>query len=404
MFNKALIFFITALCLLPVSSAYAVVVEAEGQAIIMNKDIVSAREAAIRDASQQASMQAAVYISSSQVVRDGILEIDNMQISTLGQVSEIEVINEKIIGSTLHLRIKANVHIDEGCSNGNNNQYKKTIALAAFPLIAPAQASLGGFHNISSELPSMIGQHFNKTGGAVALDAGRINLHPNPIQASTSQLDDGTLTSMLSTIGQLDVNYVISGVIRDISMIDPRTHAETDYFLDLYNKLDYKSKRHLRNFEIDLFIHDGFSGHLVAQKHYQTAGLWNLDRTISTGFSTGQFTKQDYGQKVTALLGKITKELTTELKCEPFAIRITRVNDRTVWINAGKQQGLKRGDKLTIYRRSTFFTPQMQAKTELTNTQQTLTIENVQAGIASGQLSTAAASNNIRTGDLAIAR
>ena len=110
----------------------------------MNKDIVSAREAAIRDASQQASMQAAVYISSSQVVRDGILAIDNMQISTLGQVSDIEVVSEKIMGSTLHVRIKANVNIDEGCSNGNNNQYKKTIALAGFPLIKPSQASLGG--------------------------------------------------------------------------------------------------------------------------------------------------------------------------------------------------------------------------------------------------------------------
>ena len=250
----------------------------------------------------------------------------------------------------------------------------------------------------------MLGQSFNSSGSAIALDAGRINLHPNPIQASTSQLDDGTLTSMLSTIGQLDVNYVISGVIRDISMIDPRTHAETDYFLDLYNKLDYKSKRHLRNFEIDLFIHDGFSGHLISQKHYQTMGLWNLDRTISTGFATGQFTKQDYGQKVKTLISKISKELTTDLQCEPFTARITRINDRTVWVNAGKQQGLKRGDKLTIYRRSTFFTPQMHAKTELTNTQQTLIIDDVQAGIASGNLSSAAASNNIRTGDLAIAR
>lgn len=404
MFNKALTFFIATLFWLTSTAAFAVVVEAEGVAIIMNKDIASAREAAIRDASQQASMQAAVYISSSQVVRDGILAIDNMQISTLGQVSDIEVVSEKIIGSTLHVRIKANVLIDEGCSNGNNNQYKKTIALAGFPLIKPSQASLGGLHNISSELPTMLGQSFNSSGNAIALDAGRINLHPNPIQASTSQLDDGTLTSMLSTIGQLDVNYVISGVIRDISMIDPRTHAETDYFLDLYNKLDYKSKRHLRNFEIDLFIHDGFSGHLVSQKHYQTMGLWNLDRTISTGFATGQFAKQDYGQKVKALISKISKELTTDLKCEPFTARITRINDRTVWINAGKQQGLKRGDKLTIYRRSTFFTPQMHAKTELTNTQLTLIIDNVQAGIASGNLSSAAASDNIRTGDLAIAR
>jgi hypothetical protein len=404
MFNKTLNFLIVSLLLSLTTQAQAVTVEAEGQAIIANKDITSAREAAIRDASQQASMQAAVYVSSSQVVRDGILEIDNMQISTLGQVSNIEIVEEKIIGTTLYVRIKANVDIDEGCSNGSSNHYKKTIAVAAFPLQQLSQANLGGLHNISSALPAQLSQRFNSKGQTISYNAGLINLYPNPSQASTSQLSDGKLTSMLNTIGQLDVNYVVSGVIRDIAMVDPRTHAEDNYFMDLYNKLDFKSKRHLRNFEIDLFIHDGFSGHLISQKHYQTAGLWSLDRTISTGFATPGFTKQDYGKKVRALEDTIASEIATELRCEPFTTRITQVEDRTIWINAGKQQGLKRGDKLTVYRTSTVFTPQMMANTQLTNTQQTLVIDDVQMGFASGHINASAESHNIRPGDLAIAR
>lgn len=404
MFNKTLKFCITTCLLLLSANSLAVIVEAEGQAIIANRDITSAREAAIRDASQQASMQAAVYVSSSQVVRDGVLEIDNMQISTLGQVSDIEIVDEKIIGSILHIRIKANVNIDEGCSNGASNRYIKRVAMTAFPLSVRKQANLGGLHNISSELAAQLTQELNIRGDITALNAGKVSLFANPDQASTSQLDDGTLTSMLNTIGQLDVNYVVSGVIRDISMIDPRTHAEQNHFIDLYNQLDYKSKKHLRNFEIDLFIYDGFSGHLLNQKHYQTAGLWNLDRTISTGFSTAGFAKQDYGKKVKALQKIIVSELTNELRCESFTTRITRIEDKTIWINAGKQQGIKRGDKLTIYRRSTFFTPQMQANTQLSNTQQTLIIDDVQLGFASGHIGSAAASYNIRTGDLAIAK
>ncbi|WP_067866194.1 flagellar assembly protein T N-terminal domain-containing protein [Neptuniibacter marinus] len=404
MFNKTLNFLIVSLFLSLTSIAQAVVIEAEGQAIIANKNITAAREAAIRDASQQASMQAAVYVSSSQVVRDGILEIDNMQISSLGQVSNIEILDEKIIGSTLHIRIKANVDIDEGCSNGSSNNYKKTIAFAAFPLQQLSQANLGGLHNVSSELPAQLSQRFNSTAQTITYNAGLINLYPNPSQASSSQLDSGKLTSMLSTIGQLDVNYVISGVIRDISMVDPRTHAENNYFMDLYNRLDFKSKRHLRNFEIDLFIHDGFSGQLVSQKHYQTAGLWSLDHTITTGFATPGFIKQDYGQKVRALEDKIAAEISAELRCEPFSTRITQVEDRTIWINAGKQHGLKRGDKLTIYRSSTIFTPQMNSNTQLTNTQQTLIIDDVQMGFASGHINASAETYNIRAGDLAIAR
>lgn len=397
------IFGILILLALPFS-VQAVVIEAEGQALIVNKDISSAREAAIRDASQQASMQAAVYVSSSQVVRDGILEIDNMQLSTLGQVSNIDILDEKVIGQSLFIRIRADVLIDEGCKNGISNTYAKSVALTAFPLTQASQANLGGLYNISSELPGLLTQHLNQKGAMVAFNAGNISLYSNTDRAATAQLDDGMLTSTLHTAGQLQVNYLISGVIRDMSMIDPRTHAENNFFIDLYNRLDYKSRKHLRNFEFDLFIHDGFSGHLISQKHYQTAGLWNLDRTINTGFNTASFKKQDYGQKVNLLLQEVISDLETTLQCEPFTARITRTDDRNIWIGAGKQQGIKRGDKLTIYRKSTFYTPDMKASTELSNTRQTLVIDDVQMSGASGHISGNTSSHNIRPGDLAIAR
>ncbi|WP_415885845.1 flagellar assembly protein T N-terminal domain-containing protein [Neptuniibacter sp. QD37_6] len=403
MFNLAQKLVLACLLLLPVS-VQAVIVEAEGQANIANKDISSAREAAIRDASQQASMQAAVYVSSSQVVRDGILEIDNMQISTLGQVSNIEIVDEKVIGNTLFVRIRADVLVDQGCYNGVSNSYTKSIAIAAFPLLKLKHANLGGLSSVSSDFPAQIAQLMNKYNNFIAHNAGRLNLYIHPSLAPTNQLDYGALSSMQQTAGQLNVNYIVSGVIRDMSMMDPRTHAEKNYVIDLYNQLDYKSKKHLRNFEIDLYIHDGLTGHLVHQKHYQTAGFWNLDRTIKTGFNTASFFKQDFGQKVQELQQTILKDLQTELHCEPFTTLINHIEDRTIWINSGKQQGLKRGDKLTIYRKSTYYSPNMEATTQLINTKQTLVIDDVQMGSASGYISSAAASFNIRPGDLAIAR
>jgi hypothetical protein len=97
MFNYLVrIIFIPLLLASVSATAHAVVIEAEGMAVVVNKDLKSAREAAIKDASQQASMHAAVYVSSNQVVRDGILEIDNMQISTLGRVSNIDVTLKQI--------------------------------------------------------------------------------------------------------------------------------------------------------------------------------------------------------------------------------------------------------------------------------------------------------------------
>ena len=400
MFNRLVRnLFILSMMLFAVS-AQAVVIEAEGQAIIIKGDLKSAREAAIKDASQQASMHAAVYISSNQVVRDGILEIDNMQISTLGRVSNIEILDEKIINNILHIRIKADVLIDTGCENGVTNSYIKSIAVAAFPMVDMNQARIGNLHDAPVAFATELTQRINSKDKLTGYNASRVNLYPDPSLAATSTLSDGALTSMLGNINRMEVNYVISGVIRDMSMVDPRTHAEDNYFIDLYNRMDYLSKKHLRSFSVDLFVHDGFTGQLLMQENYMTAGLWNLDPTIKTGFTGAGFYKQDYGQKVSKLQQKIAKDLAEKLQCEPFTARINRVEDSNVWISAGSAQGLKRGDKLTIYRRSTFFTPDMRAQTQLNNTRQSITIEDAQGAFASGRLNGTVQQYNIRPGDL----
>lgn len=400
MFNRLVRnLFILSMMLFAVS-AQAVVIEAEGQAIIIKGDLKSAREAAIKDASQQASMHAAVYISSNQVVRDGILEIDNMQISTLGRVSNIEILDEKIINNILHIRIKADVLIDTGCENGVTNSYIKSIAVAAFPMVDMNQARIGNLHDAPVAFATELTQRINSKDKLTGYNASRVNLYPDPSLAATSTLSDGALTSMLGNINRMEVNYVISGVIRDMSMVDPRTHAEDNYFIDLYNRMDYLSKKHLRSFSVDIFVHDGFTGQLLMQENYMTAGLWNLDPTIKTGFTGAGFYKQDYGQKVSELQQKIAKDLAEKLQCEPFTARINRVEDSNVWISAGSAQGLKRGDKLTIYRRSTFFTPDMRAQTQLNNTRQSITIEDAQGAFASGRLNGTVQQYNIRPGDL----
>ncbi|MCP4596019.1 MAG: hypothetical protein GY843_06020 [Neptuniibacter sp.] len=406
MFNSLFRTSLIAILLFFTGYVQATVVEAEGRAIIENNDLAAAREAAILDATQQASMHAAVFISSNQVVRDGILEIDNMEISTLGQVSNIQVLDEKVIGNILHVRIIADVLIDTGCKNGVTNKYVKSLALAAFPLENLGQAKLGNLHDAPLAFPRQLTQLFNQSKTLTALNAGRINFYPDPSLAATSQLSDGALSSMLSNIKKMDVNYVVSGVIKDMSIVDPSTYNEDNYFVDLYNRSKYLNQKPLRNlraFTIDLFVHDGFSGNLVMQKSYQTAGLWDLDPSIKTGFSSTSFAQEDYGQKIQELQQQIVNDLTENLLCEPFTARITNSQDKTIWISAGSAQGVKIGDKLTVYRRSTFYTPDMRPQTQLMNTQQTLVIKDVQNSFASGQIKGAVEQFNIRPGDLVIA-
>lgn len=381
--------------------AYATTVEATGQAFIYNSDLGKAREQAINDAKQQASLQAAAYISSTQQLEDGILEIDNMRISTLSSLSNIEILEEKLLDNKLHVRIRADIDTKTTCSNGNSgNSFRKTLAIAAFPLEHTTQANLGNIRDVESSLALQLTSRLNTFDGISALNAGNLLLHKQLGTATSRQLDDGTLTTMMAYTQQLDSQFIVSGIIRDVSMLDPGVSNEKNWLIDTYNKLDYKSKKHLRNFSVDLFIHDGYSGTLLEQKQYTTQGRWNLAPTEKTGFATPAFFSTDYGQNVKKLLDEISQDLSKSLRCLPFSARITRTEESSLWINAGKESGLKRGDKLTVYRKTMFYNQTSQTTTELINTRLTMTVDDVQATTVKGHINGSTAQHNIQPDDI----
>jgi hypothetical protein len=389
------------LLLLSHTVSAATTVEAIGQAIVRKNDMGKAREEAIADAKQQASLQAAAFISSTQQIENGILEIDNMRISTLSSISNVEILEETMRGNTLHVHIRADVNIEEACENGNTgNSFRKNVAIAAFPMQYPAQGNLGGLKNIESIISAQISARLNKQPNIFALNAGNLRVHQDLNTAASRQLDDGTLTTMMDNTQQLDTQYIVSGVIRDLSMLSPNIVQEKNWLVDTYNRLDYKSDKHLRHFSVEIFIYDGFSGTLLEQMSYETQGMWNLQGNTRTGFATPAFLQTDYGQKVDQLLNNAAYDLSQSLRCLPFSARITRVEDSQIWINAGKSSGLRRGDRLTIYRKNMFYNPTGNSTTELINTRLSLTINDVQPTSASGSINVSASQENIQPDDI----
>ncbi|WP_296058821.1 flagella assembly protein FlgT [uncultured Amphritea sp.] len=385
-------------------SLHAVTMEAEGRALIFDKDIDSARQAAIKNATQQASLQASAIVSSTQSINQGVLSIDNMQVSTLGMVSHIEILDEKIQGRMLWVKVRADIDFEEGCAAGvSGHGYQKSVAVSAFPLLYPQQASLGSLSNIQTELSNILSNRINQTSNLRALNAGMLNVLETAATAPTRQLSAGALTTVLDYTRQLDVQYIVSGVIRDMTMydssvIDPNRNILTD----LYNRLDYRSKRHLRTLVLDLYIHDGFSGALLFSKQYATAGRWNLEPEARPGFASAEFWRQDYGKQTRELLNQIAADLNDELRCMPFSARITKSEDNLLWFNAGALAGIKAGDKLTIYRKSNFFTDDMRSHVQLTNTRKTLTVTEVQPMFAIGRLAEDGTIFNIQPDDVVI--
>lgn len=376
-------------------------VEATGQALIQNNNLGAAREHAITDAKQQASLQAAAFISSTQQVDNGILEIDNMRVSTSGAIRNVEILEEKLLGNKLFVRIRAEVDVQLACPNGNSgNSFRKSVAVTAFSLQFPSQASLGGFQTISSSLASELTNRLRKHQGITALNAGNVTLFNNLDTASTHQLPHGALSNVVMHSQTLDTQYVISGIVRDLSMQNPEVINETNWLVDLYNRQDFKSDKHLRNFAVDIYIHDGFSGNLISQKNYTTQGMWLFKLTEKPGFATPAFNQSDYGQKIHKLFDQVDYDLSKEFRCLPFSARITQTQGNLLWINAGRTTGIKRGDKLSVYRKSMLYNPDGSTTTELINTRLSLIIDNVQAHSSKGRLNSSAAENNIQPDDL----
>ncbi len=385
-------------------SLQAVTMEAEGQALIFNKDIDSARQAAIKNATQQASLQASAIVSSTQSVSQGVLSIDNMQVSTLGMVSNIEVLDEKIQGRMLWVKVRANIDFEKGCAAGvSGHGYQKSVAIAAFPLLYPQQANLGYLSNIQTELSHILSNKINQTSNLRSLNASMLNVLDAPASAPTRQLSAGALTTVLDYTRQLDVQYIVSGVIRDMSMYDSSViDPNRNILVDFYNRMDYRSKRHLRTLVLDLYVHDGFSGALLMSKQYATAGRWNLEPEARPGFASAEFWRQDYGQKTRAMLNQIASDLNNELRCMPFSARITKSEDNLIWFNAGALAGIKVGDKLTVYRKSNFFSDDMRSHVQLANTQKTITVTEVQPMFSVGRLGEDGALYNIQPDDVVI--
>lgn len=391
--------FVVLLCITLPAHAY-LTVEAEGSARIINGDLISARQSAIAQAAEAAAMRSGSYVSTTSVLNQGRIDIDNVRLSAVGRVSGIQVINERIIDNMLLLRIRATLDMEEGCSNEIDElAYKRKVAFAAFPLMHPAQANTGNLHNLPRQLPDLLAQQLLQQPGFETLLTTRLNIHPDLNNAPTQTLDTFALSNHQSNTELTDAQYIVSGVIRDLRPLNPAGAREPNLFQDTYYRLNKNHQHHQRIFSFDVFIHDAISGGLIFQQSYNITGIWNSRKT-QMDFASQAFWELDYGQKVANLLRQASLDIRDQLRCEPFSARIIQTDAQRIWINAGQLSGLKPGDRLSIFRRNIHYDVFNQAQSEFLNTGVTLTLDQVHPTRASGTIHQHSGDLNIQRDDI----
>jgi hypothetical protein len=386
------------------SSAVALSIEAEGSALIYNKDMTSARHQALRNASQQALLQAGAHISSAQSVDQGIIRIDNLRIRTLGNLTNVRILDERVKGDRFWLRIRAEVDTEQGCALGDaHSRYTKSAAIAAFSLLHRPQAALGDLYSIEQQLPKALVSSLNADGMLRAMNASQLVVNPAPQTAAAYQQPQGPISEALQNFSELDVQFIISGVVRDLSPYDPSRHDEQDSLKVLYDKLDFRGRQHLRNFALDVFIHDGFSGSLLFSRSYRTAGFWDADDNQRLGFFTPAFLKTDYGQQVRDLIGQVSREINQQLQCEPFRARIIATEQNRLTFNAGSVVGIQPGDQFRVFRKSVFYDTLDQPQVKLQDAQTSVVVNEVQPRFSIANMASDAVELNIQQDDVLMA-
>lgn len=376
-------------------------VEATGRAEIVYGDEHSARVRAMRDAIRNASMQVSSRVRSAQTVQDGRLTVDHLRVHSAAQVTQVEVLSERVHQGELELNIQARVSENHMCSNHVVNDFAKSAAVTGFPLVDPTQATIGHLGSVDRLMAAQLVNAMNTDSRLRALDASHLALYSSVSSAPTQMTARNTLTRAIDTAQDLGVQFVISGVIRDLGMEEVTREVRDDEGLLAHFGVGRTTNQ--RHLVLDVYVHDGYSGELVFQSRYAAKGLWDFRSNERVGFGTPAFFSSDFGEQTRHLIQRIVRDLQETVQCQPFMASIAQVSGQRLYIDMGAESGLRPGDDLSVYRTSTFFDRQQMAYQELTDTQLVARVVQVQPNFAIAELPIRAERLNLQPDDLVIA-
>jgi hypothetical protein len=302
------------------------------------------------------------------------------------------------------IEVKIRAEFIEGgqCKTNQGNGYRKAVAVAGFALQNPKDAVLGGLYNIEQRLSGVLSKTLNARHRLHAMDSGHVLLFSSVDRAPSSQNNLQRLTNGVELAKELGAQFVVSGVIRDLAMINPDADVKRIWDIPLDSVGLSRDKRD-RNFVLDVYVHDGISGSLMFQNTYATSGVWEYDDYKRTGFATSEFWKVDYGIQVKSLLSKVVNDLNQNLGCQPYMAKIIHTEGDYVKVDTGGSVGMRPGDELTVFRTSTFYNLDQEAMTQLKDTKVKATITQVQPKFAIAKLNKTPSRYAIQREDVIVA-
>ena len=380
---------------------WAMQVVAIGEAELNQADKASSRQAALEDAMRQAMLRVKTNVKSSQIIENLQLISDQVEVSTQGSLENLRILKEWEERGSYFVKIQAHVLSQSTCSSDSHLGLRKKVAVAAFSSQHREHFQLGRLSAVEHKMAEHLVLKLSQKGELQTLNASTTTLFNDQSRAPTIRTPINSLTTVMDLAKTLGAQYVVSGVIRDMDMVNPEGRGARFYDRPL-SWVGFKRKKPLRQFAVDVFIHEGVSGALLFQKGYATAGEWALPKNKSVGFATAAFWKSGYGKAVKQLVKDVATDLNATLRCQPFMSRIVKTEVNTIIINAGTGSGLRPGHQLKLLKSRYFYDAFSQARIRLDDTETTVIVKQVQPTFAIAEAPLTLNRINIQMDDFAV--
>lgn len=294
-------------------------------------------------------------------------------------------------------RLQTAPSLEEGssCPGRDTSRFRKSVALTRFPLLDSDGAVLGRLDNVVEALPRMLSQELSPRETILMHSAFDRQLYTRPVNAPTVQAENRRLTRASELTRSMGVQFVISGVVRDIGVEDPDAWG-TSKVAQWSRALGASNQQ--RRLAVDVFVYDGLSGVMVMSDRLEVRGEWDYPPESDVGFGSPAFFDTQFGRRIDKRLSALADEVAVNLGCQPFIASVERVESERVRISAGADSGLRPGQSMELLRAERYL-DQPDAHPALRPTGQTLEVQQVQPRFSSGQLSVEGGRINVQQGD-----
>lgn len=313
---------------------------ARGSAPIVNGDSAEARRNAIDDALRNAALQAGADISIEQVLENGTLLNDRMQIKTHSPIRRIQVIEDQSDGRVVSVLVKALID-DKSTLDCYAGNIKKTVLPFIFRYEdSEASLSAAGIETFDKYLTDLIYKGVSQSPALTILPPDQTRLL---VKLNTSGPDYSLQRTLDSLSRRTQAQYVVVGTIKSLAKSETGNNALT--------KMIYNPTRTIR---FGIQIYDVFTGDLILSKDYEGDAEWTFERGANIQIRSSKFSNSDYGQRAAQLAKYAIADIVSKLRCQIPNARIIQVTDDNVRINLGANANLKVGMLFNLVHRTDY--------------------------------------------------